>query len=484
MRHLFLRITWAVIVSAGCRINTAQAQLLTPQIRQQLQAELDYVPAFYNVKGVAAAVILPDSSMWMGAAGLSTASPPDSLRPEMTFGIASLTKNFVSALTLRYVQQGLLQLDGPIGPYLPAWARVPAIDSTITIRQLLNHTNGLGNYQQTRGYRLAYFDSAATYTLPLRQLIGYFPPMAAAPGARYSYGNGSYVLLGAIIEHLRNQPFPDVIRQELLLPLGLQNTFFSYYHPWPAGLTEAHSWGNNRGVSRDITLESRNLLFSSYGPSGGLMSTPADVARWSRALFTGAVIDSARLVEMTTATPPFPSYGLGLIKISLGYGRFGWGHLGFIPGCLAIYVYEPTCNIGIAVMLNDDRAPHARRKIAWRLYNMVLRRPICNRPAPPLGVDDEGALGADPDYLDLQIAPNPVAAAEGATIHYTCPPGTRTASLLVRDATGRLVRSIQLSPVATTLTLATNGLPAGVYTCQLQLDNTQLSYTEQLVIAP
>lgn len=117
----------------GCSKDDPISPELT--LAEQLQAALDDARTSYDLIGVSAAVIVPGQETWAGASGIS--HPGENIRPEMLFGIGSVTKTYIAALTLKLAEEGLLTLDDSLHQWLPGFQN---IDSTITIRQLLNHT--------------------------------------------------------------------------------------------------------------------------------------------------------------------------------------------------------------------------------------------------------------------------------------------------------------------------------------------------------
>ena len=107
-------------------------------IEDRLQQVLDHGIRKYEARGVSAAVIFPDGKIWTGTSGISHGTVP--IEPDMLFMIGSITKNVVAALTLQLVEEGLLSLDDPLSKWLPEY---PHVDSTASLRQLLNHTSGI-----------------------------------------------------------------------------------------------------------------------------------------------------------------------------------------------------------------------------------------------------------------------------------------------------------------------------------------------------
>ncbi|MBL7094726.1 beta-lactamase family protein [candidate division KSB1 bacterium] len=109
----------------------------------QFQYVLDSVLVANNIVGASVAINMPEKGTWLGVSGMSDPVAGDSIRPDMLFDIGSNTKTFVAALILKLVDDGLLTLEDQLYQWLPSF---PNIDSTATIRHLLNHTSGISDY--------------------------------------------------------------------------------------------------------------------------------------------------------------------------------------------------------------------------------------------------------------------------------------------------------------------------------------------------
>ena len=147
-RFLFIIFLGTAMV---CRCQSSRKP--DASIGPALQAAMDESIKDSGVTGVSAAVVFPDGSLWKGASGLSHQGVP--MTTEMLFDIGSIQKNFMAALTLRLVEEGLLGLDDSLGKWLPPCPNIPG---KITIRQLLNMTAGLNDFvpEANSPFRIGY----------------------------------------------------------------------------------------------------------------------------------------------------------------------------------------------------------------------------------------------------------------------------------------------------------------------------------------
>lgn len=452
---LLLGLSWL-----GFGALPANGQLLTSPLRQALQAELDRVPVIFGVKGIAAAVLLPDGSMFTGASGVSTDTPAVALRPNMLFGVASVTKTFTAAVIMRFAQNGRLSLDDTLGQRLPTWARVPNVDLSLTLRQLLNHTSGLGEYTTSNAFNNAVNNDPA-HVFTSQELVQFIPPIRATRGAQYEYNNTNYLLLGIVIEHNLRLPLAAAFRQQLWGTAQMNDTFLGFSDSIPSSYTIAHPWSWDLNGPQDQLLVSQNAILSGFRSAGGALSTVSDLARWGKALFSNSrVLSPAALQEMQTISPQSVAagrpYALGITPFDF-QGIASWGHNGLVYGRLATFSYEPLCGVSIGMVLNDDRVPGLRNSIQERIYN-IIRAAIC----PAVGIPDsiEDLIVSPPVF-----APNPTG--RTSSLIYFAPKATHL-QLTLLDATGRLVCTKVLDPTLREHPLTLDQLPAGIYQAHIQ----------------
>jgi D-alanyl-D-alanine carboxypeptidase len=317
-------------------------------LEERLQAALDNCLRRSSAKGASVAVILPDETIWRGVSGISHDTVK--IQPEMSFAIGSITKNMVAALALQLAEEGKLSLDDPIGRWLPPY---PHVESTISIRQMLNHTSGIFMFwdnQQLWDDLIRY----RTKTFTPEEVLGYLREPHFPPGRGYHYSNTNYLLTAMIITRATGSTLSAELRRRFWEPLELRSACLAIEEPYPENM--AHVWSQNfekDGTYRDVTFLPRTSHDTITYGSAGVFMTAEDLARWTHGLFHCRVISKGSLAQMQTFTEE-GSYGLGL-------GRLGWriagrvravGHGGGNIGTTAYMVYLPDHDVSIAVMVN------------------------------------------------------------------------------------------------------------------------------------
>lgn len=285
---------------------------------------------------------------WAAASGVADVRTNRPVRPYMEHRVGSVSKAFTSVALIQQVQAGKLGLDDPIGRYLPDL--VPGDrGQAITVRMLLNHTSGIGDYVASAFPSLAERSGAdiARYrfrTVDPAQLArwGLAAPPTGAPGATWSYSNTNYVLAGLILQKVTGVPAERYITRNVIRRAGLRHTYFP---------TSPYIWApHSRAYENLYGYIDPPKDFSTYNMSwastaGALVSTMADLETFYRALLTGKLVDRAGLAEMEKTVPEGDGstgqYGLGTYKVTLPCGDF-WGHDGAVFGMGTLVISSPN----------------------------------------------------------------------------------------------------------------------------------------------
>ena len=272
-----------------------------------------------------------------GKGNLATGEAPP-LDGEVRIG--SNTKTFVAVVIMKMVEEGKVKLDEPVETYLPGLIKGQGVDGKkITVRQLLQHTSGLP--ETALGFPDV-FASRNNYYQP-RDILDEALTKAAqfAPGAKFTYTNTNYIVLGLLAERVAKRPIAEQIETKIVKPLGLKHTYMpkdgekAFRGKHPHGY---HTRDNKPGKLEDITEVDPSWAWA----AGSMISTPSELNKFTQALHSGKLLRQASVAEMkkVVATDKDGTYGLGIFSNKLSCG-VAWGHTGGMPGYLSARFLGP-----------------------------------------------------------------------------------------------------------------------------------------------
>ncbi len=376
--HRLIVLLLAGFTLQACTMTDHDLPTSTVDIQAQLQQLSD---SFYQARNA-------EWGIPQGGVILRTFNPSgthlvstniDAAMPENAhFRIASISKTFTAAATMRLYQEGLIELDAPISNYLPD---VPAYDlpykNQITIRQLLQHRAGVFDvtnndipmtvsqpYAGKRYHQYVTGDDGLnqpTHTFTLDEMIS----VAAinklyheAPDVKFHYSNTGYHVLAKIVELKKKMPFTRYITETFFQPLGLTNTYGVYLGTDQRMREPFLRSYMYVGAPKPIETSESNM--STFVADGNIVSTPADVSKWIEKLMTGqagiSMQNVEKMKEMQVADADHGVYGLGLT-----YNEgMGFGHDGFQLSYASTVRYDPatkTTVLGLATFFKLGDTP-------------------------------------------------------------------------------------------------------------------------------
>ncbi|MEU7167194.1 serine hydrolase domain-containing protein [Streptomyces morookaense] len=257
------------------------------------------------------------------------------------FRVGSNSKVFTAVLVMRLAEQGRIDLDKPLREYLPS-GTLPE-NWEVTGRQVMQHRAGIYDHtddllehpgeETTVGFekriRNTVYRPAELVAMSVEHGLQY------RPGTQYAYSNTDFVLMGMAVEHLTGRSYGDVLREQIIKPLGLKGTSFVVPKKTIAG---RHITGYLTNDDRskpllDATEQNGSWVWS----AGAVISSAADMDRFLSALLAGSsggLVSDESLRQMTSALPTGTArvaYGLGLREIALSCGKV-YGHGGIVQG--------------------------------------------------------------------------------------------------------------------------------------------------------
>ncbi|MEW2161623.1 serine hydrolase domain-containing protein [Streptomyces sp. NPDC007084] len=360
-------------------MTTSQDDLL-PGTRRALLHRIAVAQSEGRAPSLVAAVARGGKAVWHGARTSVDGHGPDE---NVQYRIGSITKTFTAVLVLRLRDEGLLDLGDPLEKHLPGTGA-----GEITIAQLLAHTGGLAAESPAPWWER----TPGSLRPDLVDVLGE-QPFRHPVGRRHHYSNPGYTLLGALVEEVRGAAWEDVLRREVLEPLGLHRTSGSPQAPHAGGWA-VHPWA-------DVMMPEPSEDLGRMAPAGQLWSTTADLARFAGFLLLGddRVLSAASVQEMRTPAAPAEtadlaagtSYGLGMQIVNRA-GRTLVGHSGSLPGFLAGLVISVDDDVAAVVLANCTSGPPTFTVAADLVRIVAEAEPRVPEPWRPMAEVDHAVL--------------------------------------------------------------------------------------------
>lgn len=333
------------------------ARLALPSLVAQARQRLDAALAADALSGV---VLLARNDevllSWRG--GLAERSTRQPVTADTRFRLASLNKMFTAVAVLQLVQAGKLTLDDRIADHLPDFPGEDARD--ISVRQLLNHTAGLGDvfgegFAQASASLKTHADYVAHYS---RQ------PLQHPPGTQDGYSNYGYIVLGRLVEAVTGQSYYDYVATHIFAPAGMANSGFE---PESADMPGRATGYTRSSAQAPWQAETASLPWRGTAAGGGY-STAADLLKFAQALQGGVLLDASLLAQATHAQNHKHWYGYGFMVSGEG-GACQYGHEGGAPGQnTALWIFPDQGYVLIGLANTDpDAMVDAVNHIARRL---------------------------------------------------------------------------------------------------------------------
>jgi CubicO group peptidase (beta-lactamase class C family) len=247
------------------RVEKIRATLPLIEKIYKEHAEKNHFPAF------AFGVVVDGQLIYSGDVGYTDITKKVPVSNKSVFRIASMSKSFTAMAIVKLRDEGRLKLDDPASKYIPELKKVKYLStdaSPITVRNLLTHSAGFPEDNPWGDRQLA--DTEKDLTNLIESGV-YF---SNVPGVAYEYSNLGFALLGRIIKNVSGKPYQQYITQNILIPLGMNNTYWEFTKVPAPQLAHGYRWINEQWKEEEL------LHDGSYGAMGGMMTTIADFAKY------------------------------------------------------------------------------------------------------------------------------------------------------------------------------------------------------------
>jgi len=363
------------------------------------QERLDTLAKETKVVGASLAILHlvdgKDDELVRAATGLLNANTGRETTVDSLFQIGSISKTWTATVVMQLVDEGKISLDQKVKDILPDFKLISdELTNQVTIRHLLNHTNGIDGDVFTDTGRGD--DNLEKYMTVLETAVQIYPL-----GATWSYCNSGYSILGRVIEVITGQVWDAAMKERLFTPLGLEHTCTLPEEAILFDTAVGHVVGLPEPKVTPMWVLQRNA-----GPAGLINATAEDLVAFARLhLMDGAALDGNQVLtaESAAAMRDFSvecpekyllgdSWGLGFMRFNW-HGAFLYGHDGNTLGQSAFLRIYPDEKLAVGLVTNDGSA----HRLFERLYGEIFKE-LCD-------VTIQEGLTIPDDKPELDIKP-------------------------------------------------------------------------------
>ena len=384
------------MTALGCSlvaaITWAQPPVLDAALRNRIDAFVEHERQASGIPGIALAIVQLGSPAHVRGFGDDGRGKP--ISADTPFPIGSLTKSFTALLVRQAIDAGQVEADTPVQRVLP-WFRVADADASarITLRHLLNQTS---SFSRDDGIAPLLQGSTASIDELARGLgaVSLNRPV----GERFEYSNLNFVLLGAVLQTVTGRSWQELVQDQVLHPLQMDHAHTDHATARQAGMTALHRMWFGVPVAQQTTL------LPGFAPTGSLVVSASDMARYLQMLLAGGLGPAGRVVSadgvvqlLAPASPPgrsrllsadFPfRYGEGWFVGPFGAAADARWHLGNLASFVAWMVLLPDTRQAVVVLINantespfnDVNAVMSRLPIG--VVNLLRGQPVPQGPS-------------------------------------------------------------------------------------------------------
>lgn len=333
-------------------------------ITDSLERYIQRGMAQWQIPGMALAIIKDGRVIVSKGYGVREVGKPDAIDEQTLFLIASNTKLFTGTALANLEEQKKLSLDESVLRYLPDFKLYQEpTTQLVTLRDLLSHRLGTEDYQGD----FLFWDTNLSRTDVVNRLRLFKPVHPFRQN--FGYCNAGFVTAGEVIPKVTGITWDDYVRQIILSPLGMTNTFMS-----TTGVSRRPNLARPYTSCCNATGQLIRLPYDSLdniGPAGGMVSCTKDLIKWvqmqldsgrynAQQILPWPVIEKTRIGNTLISTQKpalfprhFQAYGLGIGLLDYA-GRMVYTHFGGAFGFKTSVCFVPEEKLGIIILTNQD----------------------------------------------------------------------------------------------------------------------------------
>jgi len=316
-----------MVLLSGCTLGL---QPLPDSIQEQIEYGVDH-----GMDGIIVCVNRPGETQ-LYSAGWKNREEQIPADPHALFKIASISKLYIAAATTLLIADEKLSPEQTLAELIPEVQGKIEYANQITLKMMIRHRSGIPEYI----YKPDFKSDTANYLATASLIFG--DPADFKPDAKYSYSNTNYLLIGEILDRTLGYSHHEFIKNEILIPLGLSNTYSLYSEVDPDDVMS----GYLKGYEHDLKS------WDHTQPGGSMIATAEDVATFLRALIDGTLFNKE--------------------EQALYSSLYEYEHTGWLPGYTSIVRYHSDINAVVVQFVSTSG-----KEIYWlelkRIYKRIVR---------------------------------------------------------------------------------------------------------------
>jgi CubicO group peptidase (beta-lactamase class C family) len=362
----FLSCITILVTLAG----QVSAQALTEAERSAIDSAAKAALDATGSPSASISVVRGGQIVYEQAYGAGRIEPQTPARPEMRYGIGSVSKQFTATAVMMLQEESRLSLDDKVAKWFPQLTRA----NEVSIRQLLSMTSGYQDY-----WPQDYVFMDMQRPAPAREIMSRWAgkDLDFAPGTKWQYSNTNYVIAASIVERVSGVPLMQFLQQRIFTPLKM--TSVADFDRGPLGANDAQPLlRNGLGPFRTAPKEAAGWLFG----AGQLAMTAHDLALWNMSIINQSLLKPTSYKQMQTDvlldSGVDTGYGFGMQVRTVG-GKRRLSHGGAVSGYTTSNLVYPDDKVAITAFTNIyPGAADAPGMIASRIAAIVMAPPPAN----------------------------------------------------------------------------------------------------------
>ena len=361
------------VLFTACETGKIRATAEYRQVAAKVTDAIEYEIKDKELNAISIVLVNDQDIVWADGFGFEDKEQMIEADANTVYRVGSVSKLFTDIGIMQLVEKGEVSLDAPITDYLPEFTPRNSHGGSITLRQLMSHRSGMLREPRVGNY---FDDKEPTLEETVASIIE--SDIVYAPKSRIKYSNAGIAVVGYVLERITGNPFAIALRDNVLIPMGLENSAFEPTREVKDRLADATMWTYD---GRQFPAPMFELGMS---PAGSMYSSVKDLGQFMKVLFkegegpNGPVISKEALMEMRISQfsggkdqRHNVGFGLGFsLSEQDGYKRVGHG--GAIYGFSTQLYALSEVKLGVAVTSSVDVTNTITRRLSVYALDCLL----------------------------------------------------------------------------------------------------------------